>query len=132
MELDVRNFCLQSLLNIQSLSLSCKALPRIGRPFGPGGTFRHGLVAYCTATSILTTMLKMRPPWGVRCWKSAVNETQWKDSVLQLMLAAEPGVVPTVIAVMMQHEIPSGVFVSEFKGVWRGEPKLSGTKGDCQ
>jgi hypothetical protein len=110
MELDIRNFCLQPLLNIQSLSLSCKALPRIGRPFGPGGTFRHGLVAYCTATSRMTTMLRMRSSRGVRCWENAANETQRKDSrVMQMRVVAEPGVIPTAIAVMMQREIPSGV-----------------------
>jgi hypothetical protein len=50
----------------------------------------------------MTTMLRMKPPWAVRCWESAVDETQWKDSrVLQLRVVAEPGVVPTVIAAMM-------------------------------
>jgi len=89
MELNVRNFSLQSFLNIQSLSLSCKALPRIGRPFGPGGTFRHGLLAYCAATSRMTTKLNETI---VRCWESAANETQWKDSrVLQPRVVAEPG-----------------------------------------
>jgi hypothetical protein len=78
------------------------ALPRIGRPFGPGGTFRHGLLAYCAATSRMSTAIKMRPPWGVRCWESAANEIQWGDSrVLQLRVVAEPGIVPTFIAVMM-------------------------------
>ena len=134
MESDVRKFCLQSFLNIQSLSLSSKALPRIGRPFGPGGTFRHGLLAYCTATIRMTTMLKRRPPRRVRCWESAANETQWKDSRVLKM-----GVVGLTIIVV--------ICVSEFEGdiernagpgslgsrarkcvcARRGEPTLSGT-----
>jgi hypothetical protein len=48
----VPNFCLQSFSNIQRLSLSCNAFPRIGRPFGPGGTLRHGLPTYCAVIMI--------------------------------------------------------------------------------
>jgi hypothetical protein len=47
-EMDEPNFRLHSLPNIQPLFWSWSALPRIGRPFGPGGTLRHGLLTYRT------------------------------------------------------------------------------------
>jgi hypothetical protein len=79
MELDVRNFCLQSSSNIQLLSLSRKAFPRIGRPFGPDGTLRHGLLVYRIAR--ITRRPEMKATRSVRSWESVANERKWASTV---------------------------------------------------
>ena len=74
MEMDAPNFCLQSCSNIQRLSMSCKVFPRIGRPFGPGGSLRHGLLAY--RAERMMTRLKTRPMRGARSWERGVKKRQ--------------------------------------------------------
>jgi hypothetical protein len=51
---------LQSRPNIHVLSRSRRACPRTGRPLGPGGTLRHGLLTYRIAT--ITAKIPTRRP----------------------------------------------------------------------
>jgi len=67
---------LQSFRNIHDLSWSWREFPRRRSPFGPGGTLRQGLLAYCTNN--MTTRVMTIPNWGV---KTQVCETIVEDSL---------------------------------------------------
>ena len=71
---DSRCFRLKSFSNSQALSFSSRTFPRRGSPFGPGGTFRQGLLAYSTAR-MMAMMAKVRtkPTRGVRNCRTEVN-----------------------------------------------------------
>ena len=86
----------------------------IGRPFGPDGTLRHGLIAYC-AIGIMKR-LKMKPTRGVRRWDTAAIESQWRSESVRPMESvggpAKDGFASKDIDFFTVRETPDGYTIA--------------------
>jgi hypothetical protein len=75
----------------------------MGRPLGPGGTLRHGLLAYQAARMITTVVTKATR--FVKICESEANGRQWISCWAVLRVAEAAGVVSEVI-VWLRGSIP--------------------------